>query len=225
VKSLRNQLSFLALLVAVAAVAVGCGGGGSSSSAAGGGEGSSGGAATTQFTSASTGSSGSESSGSSAGDSSAGAGAPQAQVKEKDPVSEGAAAVSIEPRNAPLGVDNDEIQTTGAKVIQPCQLVRRGEAAAILGSGTTAAERPQGPTCVYSNAGRTVTLAIEDNSVKQLTAGARKATKVKVGGKTGWCIRYQSTAVIVGISEGRVLRADGPCQAGVRFVSKALRHL
>ena len=216
-KSLRNQILFLALVVAAAAVAVGCGGGGSSSSTAanaGGGDGSNGSSATAELTSTST-----------AKPSGPEGGATHAQVKAEDPVSNGPAAVTIEPRNAPLGVDNDEIQTTGAKPVKPCKLVTRAQASAILGKGTTASERPQGPTCVYSNAGRTVTLVVEDNSVKQLRQGARKATKVEVGGKTGWCIKYQSTAVIVGISGGRVLRADGPCQAGVRFVSTALHRI
>jgi len=216
-KSLRNQILFLALVVAAAAVAVGCGGGGSSSSTAanaGGGDGSNGSSATAELTSTST-----------AKPSGPEGGATHAQVKAEDPVSNGPAAVTIEPRNAPLGVDNDEIQTTGAKPVKPCKLVTRAQASAILGKGTTASERPQGPTCVYSNAGRTVTLVVEDNSVKALRQGARKATKVEVGGKTGWCIKYQSTAVIVGISGGRVLRADGPCQAGVRFVSTALHRI
>jgi hypothetical protein len=217
-RSLRNHVFFLALVVAAAAVAVGCGGGGSSSSGGSGatasGEGSNGSTATAELTSNSTGA-----------PSSSGGGAAHAQVKEDDPVSSGPAAVSIEPRDAPLGVDNDEIQTTGAKPVKPCKLVTRAEASAILGKGTTASERPQGPTCVYSNAGRTVTLVVEDNSVKQLRAGARKATKVQVDGKTGWCIKYQSTAVIVGVGGGRVLRADGPCQAGARFVAKALHRI
>jgi hypothetical protein len=216
-KSLRNHTLFLALVIATAAIAVGCGGGGSSSSSgasatAGGAGGST---ATAEFTSASSGSEGGAVQSQSA----------QPQVKAKDPVSNGPAAVSIEPRNAPLGVDNDEIQTTGAKPVVPCRLVTRKEASAILGKGTTATERPQGPTCVYMNAGRTVTLVVEDNSVKALRQGARKATKVEVDGRTGWCVKYQSTAVIVGVSGGRVLRADGPCQAGVRFVSKALGRL
>ena len=146
-------------------------------------------------------------------------------VQAEDPVSEGAAAVTIEPRDIPTGVDNDEVQPTGAKPVEPCRLVTRQEAAAILGKGTKAVERPQGPTCVYTNAGRTVILAVEGNSVKQLRKEARKSTKVDLGGKTGYCVKYQTTAVITGISEGRVLRADGPCQAGVRFVTKALRRL
>jgi hypothetical protein len=211
-KSLRNQILFLALVVAAAAVAVGCGGGSSSSSAAATVSGADGSSTTTEFTSTSSGSEG-------------GAAQAHAQVKAKDPVSNGPAAVAIEPRDTPLGVDNDEIQTTGAKPVKPCKLVTRAQASAILGKGTTASERPQGPTCVYTNAGRTVTLVVEDNSVKALRQGARKATKVDVDGKTGWCIKYQSTAVIVGVSGGRVLRADGPCQAGVRFVSTALHRI
>ncbi|HJZ37718.1 MAG TPA: hypothetical protein VJ204_15730 [Solirubrobacterales bacterium] len=146
-------------------------------------------------------------------------------VQAEDPVSEGAEAATIEPRDVPTGEDNDEVQSTGAKPVEPCRLVTRKEATAILGKGTKAVERPQGPTCVYTNAGRTVTLAVETNSVKQLKKEARKSTKVDLGGKTGYCVKYQKTAVITGISEGRVLRADGPCQAGVRFVTKALGRI
>lgn len=212
-RSLRNQVLFLALVVAVAAVAAGCGGGGSSSSS-GGGSATTGGSASSsssaKFTTTSSGSEGKQ---------------VAAEVRTKDPVSEGPAAVTIEPRDVSPMQDNDEVQPTGAKPVKPCRLVTRGEASAILGKGTVAAERPQGPTCVYSNAGRTVTLVVEVNSVKQLRQGARKSTKVEVAGKAGWCIKYQSTAVIVGISGGRVLRADGPCQAGVRFVAKALHRI
>lgn len=206
-RSLRNPFLFLGMLIFAASIAVGCGGGGSSASAGATASGSDGSA---EFTTTSSGAEG---------------GPVEAEARAEDPVSEGAAAVMIEPRNVSPREDNDEVQSTGAKPVRPCKLVTRKEAATILGKGTRAAERPQGPTCVYTNAGRTVTLAVEDNSVKRLRHGARKATKIPVGGKTGWCIKYQSTAVIVGIGEGRVLRADGACQAGVRFVAKALRRL
>jgi hypothetical protein len=217
-KSHRNQVLSLAMLVFVVAALAACGGGGSSSSA--------GNSATTNGSGGSTASTGSSSSTGSTTTSSGSDGeSVETAVQAEDPVSEGAAAVSIEPRDIPTGEDNDEIQPTGAKPVEPCRLVTRQEAAAILGKGTKAVERPQGPTCVYTNAGRTVTLAVETNSVKQLRKEARKSTKVDLGGKTGYCVKYQTTAVITGISEGRVLRADGPCQAGVRFVTKALRRL
>jgi hypothetical protein len=217
-KSLRNQVLSLAMLVFVVAALAACGGGGGSSSA--------GNSATTNGSDGSTASTGSSSStGSTTTSSSSDGESVETAVQAEDPVSEGAAAVSIEPRDIPTGADNDEIQPTGAKPVEPCRLVTRQEAAAILGKGTKAVERPQGPTCVYTNAGRTVTLAVETNSVKQLRKEARKSTKVDLGGKTGYCVKYQTTAVITGISEGRVLRADGPCQAGVRFVTKALRRI
>jgi hypothetical protein len=218
-KSLRNQLLFLAMLVFVVAAVAACGGGSSSS----------GGGAASASVSGSSGSSGS-SGPSASGDSVTKSTAPDGEsvetaVQAEDPVTEGAEAATIEPRDIPTGEDNDEVQSTGAKPVEPCRLVTRKEATAILGKGTKAVERPQGPTCVYTNAGRTVTLAVETNSVKQLRKEARKSTKVDLGGKTGYCVKYQTTAVITGISEGRVLRADGPCQAGVRFVTKALRRL
>jgi hypothetical protein len=217
-KSLRNQVLSLAMLVFAVAALAACGGGGGSSSA--------GNSATTNGSDGSTASTGSSSStGSTTTSSSSDGESVETAVQAEDPVSEGAAAVSIEPRDIPTGADNDEIQPTGAKPVEPCRLVTRQEAAAILGKGTKAVERPQGPTCVYTNAGRTVTLAVETNSVKQLRKEARKSTKVDLGGKTGYCVKYQTTAVITGISEGRVLRADGPCQAGVRFVTKALRRI
>jgi hypothetical protein len=218
-KSLRKQLLFLAMLVFVVAAVAACGGGGSSSSSAGG-------SASAGGSGGSSGSSGSSSSGESVTKSTGTDGESiETAVQAEDPVSEGAEAATIEPRKVRVTEDNDEVQSTGAKPVEPCQLVNRAEATAILGKGTKAVERPQGPTCVYTNAGRTVTLAVETNSVKQLRKEARKSTKVDLGGKTGYCVRYQTTAVITGISEGRVLRADGPCQAGVRFVTKALRRL
>ncbi|HEV7707373.1 MAG TPA: hypothetical protein VGP16_04195 [Asanoa sp.] len=217
-KSLRNQVLSLAMLVFAVAALAACGGGGSSSSA--------GNSATTNGSDGSMASTSSPSStGSTTTSSSSDGESVETAVQAEDPVSEGAAAVSIEPRDIPTGEDNDEVQPTGAKPVEPCRLVTRQEASAILGKGTKSVERPQGPTCIYTNAGRTVTLAVETNSVKQLRKEARKSTKVDLGGKTGYCVKYQTTAVITGISEGRVLRADGPCQAGVRFVTKALRRL
>ena len=216
----RRLTALSALLLLTAALLVGCGGGSTSSTSTGGDA-----ATASSSTGSSSGSSSAASAVTTSTSTSGGGEAVEAAVAAEDPVSEGPAAVHIDRRDIPLLKDNDEISPTGAKPIKPCKLVTRPEATAILGKGTTSAEHPQGPTCVYSNAGRTVTLTVEVNSVKTLKGSARKATKVELDGRTGWCIKYQTTAVIVGISGGRVLRADGPCQAGVRFVSKALHRI
>jgi hypothetical protein len=67
-----------------------------------------------------------------------------------------------------------------------------------------------------------VTLVVEQASIKALREGARKATPVTIAGKTGYCVRYESTSVIVAAGGRRVLQVTGPCAAGVRFAAAAL---
>jgi hypothetical protein len=142
-----------------------------------------------------------------------------------DPVTEGKVEAEIQVGQFPNGKDTDEISATGAKPIEPCALVSTRQAEAILGSKVNKAERPQGPTCVYSAAGRTVTLAVERNSLRSLREEARKATKVKAGGVVGWCLRYSTTSVVFPVDRTRVLQVGGPCAAGVRFAGFALKRL
>jgi hypothetical protein len=125
----------------------------------------------------------------------------------------------------PTGKDTDEENTTGAKPIKPCRLVSKAKAEGILGTHVTVTERLQGPTCVYAGSGRQVTLVVERASIKALREGARKATPVTVAGRPGWCVRYESTSVIVSAGGGRVLQVNGPCAAGVRFASVALPQI
>jgi hypothetical protein len=125
----------------------------------------------------------------------------------------------------PSGHDTDEVSVTGAKPVKPCALVTKREAEAILGAGVKVSERLQGPTCVYSGSGREVTVVVMKGSLKQLREGARTATAVAVGDRSGYCLRYGSTSVVVGAGSGRVLQVTGPCAAGVRFAAAALRRL
>lgn len=125
----------------------------------------------------------------------------------------------------PSGRDTDEVSVTGAKPVKPCALVTKREAEAILGAGVKVSERLQGPTCVYSGSGREVALVVMQGSLKQLRGGAITSTAVPVGGRNGYCLRYESTSVVVAAGAGRVLQVTGPCAAGVRFAAAALRRL
>jgi hypothetical protein len=125
----------------------------------------------------------------------------------------------------PSGHDTDEVSVTGAKPVKPCALVTKREAEGILGAGVKVSERLQGPTCVYSGSGREVTLVVMKGSLGKLRSGAKTSTPVTVGGRSGYCLRYESTSVVVGAGSGRVLQVTGPCAAGVRFAAAALRRL
>jgi hypothetical protein len=140
-------------------------------------------------------------------------------------VAEEGTETRVEVARFPNGVDNDEISTTGAKPIKPCALVPKKKAEGILGANVKVSERIQGPTCVYTASGRTITLAVEKNSLKQLREGAKTASKVTAAGKTGWCLRYDNSAVVFAVRGGRVLQITGPCAAGVRFAAIALPRL
>lgn len=125
----------------------------------------------------------------------------------------------------PSGHDTDEVSVTGKKPVKPCALVPKKKAESILGANVKVSERPQGPTCVYVGSGREIDLVVEKTSLSALKNEAKKVEPVTIDGRQGYCLTYQSTSVVVGISGGRVLQVTGPCQAGVRFASIALKRL
>lgn len=125
----------------------------------------------------------------------------------------------------PSGHDTDEVSVTGAKAVKPCALVPKKKAEGILGPNVQVSERPQGPTCVYMGSGREIDLVVEKTSLKMLKSEAKKVETVTINGRPGYCLTFQSTSVVIGIGGGRVLQVTGPCQAGVRFASIALKRL
>jgi hypothetical protein len=124
----------------------------------------------------------------------------------------------------PEGQDNDEVSPTGADVEEPCRLISKAQASAILGEGVQTSVGAQGPTCIYTPNGAKpqMTVAIEQTSLQDLREHATKATGLAVGSAAGWCLDYGSTSVAVELEEGRVLRVTGPCSVAARFAARAL---
>lgn len=137
-------------------------------------------------------------------------------------VTDNGGSTEIVAASFPTGRDTDEVSASGSEPVAPCTLVPKKKAEAILGAGVKVSERPQGPTCVYTGSGREIDLVVEKTPLKQLKEGARSAEPVTIRGRRGWCLRYESTSVVIGVGSGRILQVSGPCQAGVRFASVAL---
>ena len=142
-----------------------------------------------------------------------------------DNVTESGSEAEVVEAAFPSGHDTDEVSVTGAKPVKPCALVPKKKAEGILGPNVKVSERPQGPTCVYMGSGREIDLVVEKTSLSALKKEAKKVESVTIDGRQGYCLTYQSTSVVVGLSGGRVLQVTGPCQAGVRFASIALKRL
>ncbi|HTT93214.1 MAG TPA: DUF3558 family protein [Solirubrobacterales bacterium] len=142
-----------------------------------------------------------------------------------DAVTETGSESEVVEASFPSGHDTDEVSVTGAKPVKPCALVPKKKAEGILGSNVKVSERPQGPTCVYTGSGREIDLVVEKTSLGALKSEAKKVEPVTINGRQGYCLTYQSTSVVIGVSGGRVIQVTGPCQAGVRFASIALKRL
>ncbi|MFP5388245.1 MAG: DUF3558 family protein [Thermoleophilia bacterium] len=127
----------------------------------------------------------------------------------------------------PEGEENDEVSPTGAGPVKPCSLVPSGEASAILGAPVRVTTGEQGPTCIYETPGskRVMTLVVERISLPSLRGNASAATRVVVAGRAGWCLRYQSTSLVVPLAEGNVLDVTGPCKAATRFAARAIPRI
>ncbi|MDX6653695.1 MAG: hypothetical protein QOH18_396 [Solirubrobacterales bacterium] len=146
-------------------------------------------------------------------------------VKSNDSVTNNGGSEEIVTAKFPVGRDTDEVSVSGTKPIKPCVLVTAEEANHILGGNVKKTERPQGPTCVFTGSGRQVTLTVTQTSLNSLVKAARSAKSVTVRGRKGWCLRYQSTSVVIGVGRGRVLQVTGPCAAGVQFAAAALPRI
>lgn len=127
----------------------------------------------------------------------------------------------------PEGEENDEVGPTGAGPVRPCTLVTGDEASAILGAPVQVTTGEQGPTCIYETPGskRGMTLVVERISLQSLRNHASAATRVTVAGRAGWCLRYQSTSLVVPLAEGNVLNVTGPCEAATRFAARAIPRI
>ena len=127
----------------------------------------------------------------------------------------------------PTGHDNDEVSSTGFVPVNPCSLVSRGAAMGLLGGAVSATLEPRGPTCVYAMRGSTdqITLVVQETRLGPLRRHARRASRVRVGSRTGWCMRYGSTSVGVPFRRGEVLHVTGPCDTAARFAEVALSHI
>jgi len=146
-------------------------------------------------------------------------------VKSSDRISE-ASSTPSEAR-FPEGEENDEVSPTGAGPVRPCSFVRGDEASAILGAPVQVTTGKQGPTCIYETPGskRMMTLVVERISLPSLRNQASAATRVTVAGRAGWCLRYQSTSLVVPLTEGNVLNVTGPCDAATRFAARAIPRI
>jgi hypothetical protein len=130
----------------------------------------------------------------------------------------------------PAGTVDDEVNSSGAKPLNPCALVSRGEAQAILHKPVgKLVSAPQGPTCIYSprRSKSVITLAVESLKFSKIKPQAQLQDRmsVTVSGHTAYCGVAGTPTMILPLPAGRFLAISAPCPVAATFAAKALAHI
>jgi hypothetical protein len=122
----------------------------------------------------------------------------------------------------------NEQRGTGVKPLNPCTLVTRSEAVAIVGHPIAALHQaPLGPTCIYQGrrAKSLVTMAVQSTSFTAPQAKAKNVTRVTLRGHKAYCVKRGNLMMLVPLAPGHVLNVTAPCPIAASFASKALARL
>ena len=125
---------------------------------------------------------------------------------------------------------SDESSATGAKPVDPCTLVSRSEAQAIVHTPVARpVEAPQGPTCIYEPQGAKnfITLAVESTNFSKVAPQAQLTARVtlKIAGHTAYCGKAGLEMMIVPLTIGKFLAITAPCPVATSFAGAALKRL
>ncbi len=125
---------------------------------------------------------------------------------------------------------SDESSATGSKPVDPCTLVSRSEAQAIVHAPVAQpVEAPQGPTCIYEPRGAKnfITLAVESTNFSKVAPQAQLTARVTltVAGHTAYCGNAGAEMMIVPLTIGKFLAITAPCPVATSFAGAALKRL
>ena len=120
-----------------------------------------------------------------------------------------------------------EQRGTGIKPLNPCTLVTRAEASAIVGRPVAALRQaPQGPTCIYQvrSAKSLITMAVQ-NTPFTPPKSAKDVARVTLRGHKAYCVKRAGLVMVVPLAAGHVLNVAAPCPVAAGFAAKALARL
>jgi hypothetical protein len=131
---------------------------------------------------------------------------------------------------AQTGAIDDEVNASGAKTLNPCTLVSRTQARAILGKPVgEPVDAQQGPTCIYRAQGDKsfVTVAVQAMHFSTVKPQAQLQDRItlSIAGYQAYCGVAGTPTLIVPLSAGRFLSVVAPCPIAASFAAKALGRI
>jgi hypothetical protein len=120
-----------------------------------------------------------------------------------------------------------QARTSGPLGIDPCTLVTRSEAQAVVGSVSRPQLGLQGPTCIYQarHVKQPITLSLQRLSLSQVARLASDIHRTSVSGRKAMCMNYGGLRLLVPLSSGSVLTVGAPCKIAEDLAATALRRV
>jgi hypothetical protein len=143
--------------------------------------------------------------------------------KTTDPDGEKGPATS--PRSSATGGVENEDDLARGKPQEPCSLVTKAEAQAIIGASIDAPRpQPLGPTCVYQtpDSSTFITMALEKVNFNQIKPLVQDLVAVDGLGRQAYCGSYGRPALFVLLNSNRFLNITARCDIAKQFAAKAL---
>jgi len=124
----------------------------------------------------------------------------------------------------------DQQRTTPVRrdAANPCGLVTKAQAQAILGSRLLdPLLAPQGPTCIYRDrSGRSfATISMQSLDFAAVRPEIRRLQRVDVAERRAYCGVHGQPVLYLPFSRGRVLSVTAPCDVAARLARRAVPHL
>lgn len=128
----------------------------------------------------------------------------------------------------PKSKASSEVRRTGPLGVDPCGLVSRAQARAIVGGAVSKPQLGlQGPTCIYETprTRQPITVALQQLSLAAATKAARNVIHTDVSGRRAVCMDYGGVKLLVPLTTGSVLVVGAPCPVAQHLAATALRRL
>ncbi len=147
---------------------------------------------------------------------------------QADTAQTGKAVIAGQPVQRARSRGGDEPLPIAPRGPNPCMLVSRTQAQAILGAPIqSVTEAPLGPTCIFKLQGQeqTVTLAVERMNIASQVHVMKKVQRSTVGGHAAYCGTLGRPMLYLSLSRGRVLNVTAPCGIAQALAAKALPRI
>lgn len=141
----------------------------------------------------------------------------------------GSPGISVSRGQGSAGLPSNPSATAGTAArlaAQPCRLVSRPEAEAILGTRIAAPRQASlGPSCVYIDGAETISISVESFSYGSISSRLQAVKEFAVAGRSVYCATLGRPLLLAPINPNSTLEVTAACPVALAFAAAAIPRL